>query len=202
MFDSKLDLPSPAMGISPPREASAGALAWFGLAVLVILYDLLNYWIHRVQHMVPFLWRIHRIHHADRYLDFSSALRFHPLEFVFRFMVQAVAVILVGLSPDVIAIYQVWVVFALIFSHANIAVPKAMEGLLGLVFVLPNFHRIHHSTRREQHDSNYGIGVMTWDHMFRSFTSTSKVEKFVMGLPGYVQQETVSSILSDPFKSS
>ena len=170
-----------------------------GLLVLTILYDFLNYWIHRVQHIFPILWRIHRIHHADRYLDFSSALRFHPIEFVFRFIIQSTVIAVVGLPPAVITTYQIWVIVALIFSHANFTVPGRLAQMLGTILVLPNYHRIHHSEKRLEHDSNYSIGCMIWDHLLQTFTAPDQSEKFTMGLPEYSKPESLGSILGDPF---
>ena len=50
-------------------------------------------------HRLPWLWRVHRVHHLDTHLDVSTTVRFHPLEFVIQLAIALPVVVLLGLSP-------------------------------------------------------------------------------------------------------
>lgn len=169
--------------------------------VFVLFYDMTNYWIHRSLHIVPGLWRLHRTHHSDHYLDVTSAFYFHPSESVYRASIQALIVWSVGLPPLVLALYQVWVVFALFFSHANLKFPAALESVFQYFIVLPTAHRVHHSHIRKEHDSNFGIGFMMWDHIFGTYTKANQENQFRIGLKYYPKELSVLEVFKDPFKS-
>jgi len=48
---------------------------WAEILIAIALLDLTVWFQHLVSHKVPLFWRFHRVHHADRDLDASSALR-------------------------------------------------------------------------------------------------------------------------------
>ena len=56
---------------------------WLKLILSVLIYDLCNYWLHRTAHIIPFIWRFHRVHYSDSRMDASSGMRTHPIEVVF-----------------------------------------------------------------------------------------------------------------------
>ena len=117
-----------------------------------------------------------------------------------RGLVLSTGIVLFGVSTQVLVTYQAIVVAALFFSHANIRIHPKAERWLKYFLVLPSLHRLHHSKLRDEHDSNFGIGSMVWDHLFRSYRSSRSLDEFTIGLDGYSsEQETASRILLDPF---
>jgi len=66
------------------------------------------------------------------------------------------------------------------------------------LFVTPFYHRIHHSPVRAEHDSNFGIGFMFWDYLFKTFKKESEHNK--IGLKEYPTPQTIQEILEDPFR--
>ena len=140
------------------------------LAVMLVagflLRSLVSWLIHYGFHNVPLLWRIHRVHHTDRHLDVTTTVRFHPFEFLVSAPVVAATVVLFGLSPVVIMLYELFDAALAVFSHANVRVPRPLERLLGRVIVTPDVHRIHHSTRVPETNSNYGATLILWDGLF------------------------------------
>lgn len=189
------------------RDLNVGLLNWVHLPLFfetvlgVILYDLANYWIHRSQHMVPVLWRIHRAHHTDTYIDVTSAIRFHPFESVYRATLFAVFVGILGISPYSILGYGVMAATVLPISHANLRIPASWESWCQYGIVLPLQHRIHHSTQREEHDRNFGIVFLWWDHLFGTYLSPKKVSNLEIGLPGVSRARAngVVSLFREPF---
>lgn len=149
----------PALGAPP-------AVAW---ALGLVALDLAIYVQHRLFHRVPFLWRLHRLHHADRDLDASSAVRFHPLEIVISFGWKAVVIIELGLPVGVVVTYELALSAFAIATHANLGLPAPLERAARALFVTPDLHRIHHSVRREESMANFGTITPTWDRLFRTF---------------------------------
>jgi sterol desaturase/sphingolipid hydroxylase (fatty acid hydroxylase superfamily) len=185
-----------------------GLMNWLGFPLFwetligAIAYDLGNYWIHRSQHQVPFLWRLHRAHHTDPYIDTTSAYRFHPFESIYRGVCFALIVLVFGISPMALIAYGVAASIVLPLSHANLNIPFRWERWSQYGVVLPLHHRVHHSIIRSEHDSNYGIVLLWWDHIFGSYLSPSTVKDLKIGLPNVERARAteVLQILKEPFR--
>lgn len=170
------------------------------ILVDVIIFDLVNYFIHRSMHTVPFLWRIHRAHHSDQIVDVTTSFRLHPFENLYRVIVQFIFAAFWGLSATALGVYAILGGIVLCFSHANIKIQRDIEDKLALLFVSPFYHRIHHSQDRTEHDANYGIVFMFWDHLFKTFLSDSRQNK--IGLKDYPNPQSIREVLEDPFFST
>jgi sterol desaturase/sphingolipid hydroxylase (fatty acid hydroxylase superfamily) len=136
---------------------------WVALILTVLARSLTQYVFHVISHKVPLLWRLHRVHHSDVHLDVSSALRNHPLEMTANIAFTAFVVAAFGLSPVVLAVFEIADLFANILTHANIRIPNAVDRLLRLLFITPALHRLHHSPLQVETDSNYGNVFSFWD---------------------------------------
>jgi sterol desaturase/sphingolipid hydroxylase (fatty acid hydroxylase superfamily) len=55
------------------------------------------------------------------------------------------------------------------FNHANIALPQPLDRIVRLMVVTPDMHRVHHSARREETNSNFGFSLPWWDWAFRTY---------------------------------
>lgn len=127
------------------------------------------YWTHRLFHAVKPLWRMHRIHHADRALDLSTALRHHPLETLLTAPLHYGVVLALGL-PVWAALLTDFILFAgSLFKHLDIALPRPVDRALGWIFATPQLHRYHHSERVAETDSNFGNTLIVWDRLFGTF---------------------------------
>jgi sterol desaturase/sphingolipid hydroxylase (fatty acid hydroxylase superfamily) len=139
---------------------------WAEFALAVLLFDLAIWTQHLVTHKVPLFWRFHRVHHADRDMDVTTALRFHPAEILASMAVKIGLVYALGPAPAAALAFEVLLNGTAMFSHANVALPPRMAAALRWVLVTPDMHRVHHSDRREEHDSNYGFCLSVWDRLF------------------------------------
>lgn len=190
------------------RENHFGLLNWIKLPLVpeaalgMVLYDLGNYWIHRVQHIVPALWRVHRAHHTDPYIDVTSAFRFHPIETLFRGGCFLVLVTLGGISPWAVLGYGTLASLGLTLSHANLNIPPSWESWSQYGVVLPLQHRLHHSQKREEHDRNFAIVFLWWDHLFGTYLSPTRVRDLNIGIQGVGtdRSERLAGILLEPLK--
>ena len=139
------------------------------VALSVLFLDLLFYFVHRVWHVIPVLWRIHRVHHSDTEFDFSLALRRHPLESLINAIVTVPLIVLSGISPEAIVLFQALRSIVLMFEHANISLPAALDTGLRFFIVTPDMHRIHHSSIKAETDSNFSDMLPIWDRLFGTY---------------------------------
>ena len=138
---------------------------WIRIPLEIVLLDLVTYLLHRAYHVVPLLWRLHVVHHSDLDLDVSSASRFHTGEVLVSSVVKIGFVIVVGISPWGLVVFEAVMLACAQFQHANIRLPGRLESGLWWTFVPPAMHRIHHTPRREDTNSNYGTVLTVWDRL-------------------------------------
>ena len=158
--------------------------SWATILLAVIILDMMIYWQHVAFHKVPILWRLHKVHHADRDLDASSGLRFHPIEIVISMAYKMVLVVALGAPVMAVIIFEILLNGCALFNHANVRLPKWLEKPLRQIMVTPALHRIHHSVIERETNSNYGFSVIWWDKIFRSYTDKPD-GKLTLGLSEY-----------------
>ena len=153
------------------------------LLALLLLDATLWYW-HWANHRVGLLWRFHAVHHEDKDLDVSTALRFHFGELALSVAWRAVQVALIGASPRHLVIYTVVLTLSVLFHHSNLRLPFAVERVLVHLFVTPRMHGIHHSTVLRETDSNYSSILSIWDRLHGTLRLNRPQDELVIGLPG------------------
>ena len=154
--------------VSMPAEA-AFAAGFLGRAFL-------SWGTHYLNHKVPFLWAIHRVHHVDTRLDVSSTVRFHPLEFVFTTPLALAGAVLIGVPPLALLIYELMDASVTVFSHSNVRLPWWVDRPVRLFIVTPDVHRVHHSSYQPETDSNFGAVLTIWDRLLGTYRSKPAVE--------------------------
>lgn len=150
--------------VHPPLQAWIRDLP-FGVELLlaILVADLAQYAVHRAYHEVPWLWRIHAVHHSVRHMDWLAGSRMHAVEVVLTRTLVLAPVYVLGFSREVIDVYIVIVGFQAVFNHANVSVRL---GPLSRIVVTPNFHHWHHSQDKEALDRNYAAHFAFIDHLF------------------------------------
>ncbi len=169
----------------------------------ILILDLAIYWQHRFMHRINCLWRLHRMHHADVDVDVTTALRFHPLEIILSMVFKSVLVWLLGIPVAAILVFAVLLNGMAIFNHANLLVPVKVDRLLRYLFVTPDMHRVHHSVKQYEQNSNYGFSLSCWDRWFGSYRAQPEDGhgEMVLGLNETKGQQTGSVVwmLKQPF---
>ena len=145
--------------------------AWIKIVVALLALDLAIWAQHLASHKVPLFWRLHQVHHADRDIDVTTAVRFHPVEIGLSMVWKIVVVVPLGAAPLAVFLFEVILNACAMFNHANIALPAWLDRVLRLFVVTPDMHRVHHSVLRREHDSNYGFNLSVWDRLFRTYTA-------------------------------
>lgn len=174
----RLIFPAAAVGAALFAEARGWGLfslieapAVVAIIASVIALDLVVYLQHRLFHAVPLLWRLHRVHHADLELDVSTGVRFHPIEILLSMLIKIGTVIALGAPALAVLIFEVLLNATTMFNHANVNLPAPLDRVVRMVVVTPDMHRVHHSVRREETNSNFGFNLPWWDRLFGTYRS-------------------------------
>ena len=144
----------------------AGAL---GFVAGFLLLDFALYASHRIYHAVPWLWRFHAVHHSDRELDASTAIRHHPGEYLLTASMIAGLGWLLSLPVAVIAAYGTVAIIVQIAQHANVRLPAVIQERLGVIFMMPSAHRMHHDVDPRWANKNFGVVLTIWDRAFGTY---------------------------------
>ncbi len=176
-----------AKGISLLDLSSLSPL--FEWIILFLLFDITLYFWHRSNHAFSFLWRFHRVHHADRDLDFSSGSRFHFGELFLSILVKAVFILITGATFSHIIIFDLLVTIFALFNHSNVHFTGILEKIIRTIIVTPDMHRVHHSQIQKETDSNYCTLLSVWDRIFGSFRTQKEQVKITIGLTQYATKD-------------
>ena len=139
------------------------------LAITLLVRAFISFFTHYLNHMVPLLWRVHRVHHLDTELDVTTTVRFHPLEFVVGLVPGVPIIVAFGLTPWALVVYELADVAITLWSHSNLRLPSRLNRLLRCVVVTPDLHRVHHSAWKPETNSNFGAVFPVWDIVFGTY---------------------------------
>jgi len=161
-----------------------------------------GYLAHRLLHMSPILWRAHRVHHSDSFVDATTALRNHPIEGLWRFLFLMIPTWILGVPAEAVALQRLLTVINGSFEHANIRLWQPLDRVLSFFWVTPNMHKVHHSRAHAETDSNYGNILSIYDRILRTFTPTDRALSVTYGLDDVdpAQAKSLSGLLAMPFQ--
>ena len=144
-----------------------------GLAQRALLVlDAFTYFWHRANHRLPFLWRFHRVHHADAKMDVTTASRFHIGEIAMSSVLRMPLLFLTGIRLWELGIFEAAMLLVVQFHHANIGVGARLDRWLRLFIVTPAMHKVHHSRVSVETNSNYSSLLSVWDRVFGTYRVT------------------------------
>ena len=174
---------------------------WLEVPLAFVLLDYTLWWWHWASHRVPLLWRFHLVHHVDRDLDASTALRFHFGEHLISFFYRAAQIIVFGASLKAIWTFQLILFASILFHHSNVRMPARLEALLVRLVVTPRMHGIHHSDRRAESRTNFSSLLAFWDYLHRTICLSLPQDQVTIGVPAYRSADdvTVGRIIAIPF---
>ncbi len=157
---------------------------WLEAILTILILDFAIWLQHLITHKVPVLWRLHRVHHADRDMDVTTAVRFHPVEIALSMLLKIGLIYLLGPTAVAVVLFEIILNGTAMFNHSNLRLPLPLDHILRRVLVTPDMHRVHHSTRREEHDSNYGFALAIWDRLLGTYVAqpTNGHDKMTVGL--------------------
>jgi sterol desaturase/sphingolipid hydroxylase (fatty acid hydroxylase superfamily) len=169
------------------------------LASLLFL-DFIYYIGHRIHHSVPFLWRLHRLHHSDTDVSALTTIFHHPLEYLSNLAILITAAVIFDVPVIVLVTYSLIHGLHSGFSHYKKPLPEALDKWLSYVVVTPSFHHVHHGLDMALGNSNFGAVLTLWDRLFR--TAIVQRKKLIYGIPPAQapSSESIRHYLSNPLK--
>jgi sterol desaturase/sphingolipid hydroxylase (fatty acid hydroxylase superfamily) len=202
-------LPAAAVGASLLARANGWGLfnmlaapPWLAAVVTLVALDLAVWAQHVAMHKVGPLWRLHRVHHSDLDFDTTTGVRFHPLEILLSMIYKALLVVALGAPTAAVMAFEILLNAASVFTHGNARLPPALDKAIRLVVVTPDMHRVHHSVRREETDSNYGFNLSVWDRLFRTYRAQPCAghDGMTIGLPQFrrAHEQRLGDLLLQP----
>ncbi len=153
-----------------------------------IFLDFGEYVYHRLMHRVKRLWMFHIVHHSDTVVDVSTTLREHPGENFIRLTFTLLWVFISGAAFWALLLRQIIQSFSTVFAHMNVRLPDKLDKIIGLFFITPNLHQVHHHFKQPYTDCNYGDVLSIWDRMFGTFKRMPQAE-LVFGIDSYMRKE-------------
>lgn len=136
---------------------------WLKIVFGILILDFTLYVWHRLNHVVPILWRFHRIHHSDMNMDVSTASRFHIGELLMSGLLRMMVVYSFGIFFIIYMLFEIMVNLSIQFHHSSIKINPIFEKFWLLFFVPPSMHRVHHSVKIKERNANYGVLFSFWD---------------------------------------
>lgn len=160
---------APAKGLLAVAPLT-GLRGWVGglplalqFVAIMFLTDLVQYWVHRAFHRVPWLWHFHAVHHSARSMDWMAGARMHFLEIFALRSTTVIPMYVLGFSPAAMNAYIFLVYLYSTFVHANLGWRfPVIEHFL----VTPRFHHWHHGIEPEAIDVNFAIHFPLLDRVF------------------------------------
>jgi sterol desaturase/sphingolipid hydroxylase (fatty acid hydroxylase superfamily) len=209
----RLVFPSAAVGLAAiAAERQWGLLNniplpdWAALALALLALDLVIYLQHVMFHAVPALWRLHRMHHADLDIDVTTGARFHPIEILLSMGLKLAVVAALGAPVIAVLIFEVALNATSMFNHGNVMLPRPLDRVLRWLVVTPDMHRVHHSVRPNETNSNFGFNLPWWDRLFGTYRAqpVDGHEGMTIGLDSFRDpaELRLDRMLVQPFRGS
>jgi sterol desaturase/sphingolipid hydroxylase (fatty acid hydroxylase superfamily) len=146
--------------------------ALVSLVIYLLVFDLLNYWLHRGQHQFEWWWQLHSLHHSQRQMSMWSDNRNHLLDDLIGDIILVVVAQIIGVAPGQFVAIVALMQLSESLQHANL---RLWFGRWGeRLWVSPRFHRLHHSIgighesggKNTLGGHNFGVLLPWWDMLF------------------------------------
>ncbi|WP_404385408.1 sterol desaturase family protein [Caenispirillum salinarum] len=184
------------LGLVPRLGLPRGAQVALGITLL----DYTLYLWHMGTHRIPFLWRVHRVHHVDLDLTATTATRFHALELLYSVPWRLLQVAVIGAGPATVRLWQRLTLLSILFQHSNLRLPPRLDRALSWLVVTPRMHGIHHSDVRAEADSNWSSGLTLWDRLHGTLRLDVPQETIRIGTPAHRDPVTLGRALVLPLR--
>ncbi len=171
---------------------------WPALIADIVIFDLWAYWVHRAYHEVPFMRRLHIVHHLDEHLDTTSAVRFHPGEVALSALLRMAPIIALSIPFAHVVVFEAALLVVSLFHHSNLRLPARLEAALARVIVTPSIHWVHHHAVPHDTNSNYAAIFSAWDPLFRTRSPTARTLGMRIGVQG-LEDRGILRLLLTPF---
>ena len=161
-----------ALQLGQAEQALPTVLA---IPLAIVISELFAYWFHRLSHRLPWLWKIHGIHHTPSKVNLVNTNTIHFLDMLLTSLFSALPLVLLGFSDESIAIALFFTGIQNFIVHTN---ANIRPGCFSRFLMGPAHHRLHHSPITSE-AQNYGTSIALWDHVFGTFVRPDRAPKTV-----------------------
>ncbi len=172
--------------------------------ITIVVMDMAIYLQHVMSHALPIFWRLHRVHHTDLDYDVTTGLRFHPFEIFISMIYKVALAAALGANPLGMVVFEVILNSSSQFNHGNVRIPKAVDRILRLFIVTPDMHRVHHSWKIKETNSNFGFFLTWWDRLLGTYRDQPDDghKEMTIGLMEYrdIEKLSILNLLMMPFQ--
>lgn len=175
---------------------------WVYYIALFMMLDLCEYIYHVTMHKAEPLWKFHLVHHSDLKVDVSTTIREHPCETCIRTCFLMLWVFICGPAIGVLILRQTFQSFSNIIAHTEFRLSPELNKFVGLIFITPNLHHVHHHYQLPYTDCNYGDVLSIWDRIFGTYANLER-EDTVFGIDTHMDETmngTFLNVLKIPFQ--
>lgn len=155
---------------------------WVEILITLLIADILMYWWHRFNHTFPFLWNFHSFHHEDGMMNSTTAIRFHFVELILSYIFRMALYPLFGINSTTLLVFSTIHFIMIIFHHSNVYISRTTDRIIRLIITTPGMHRIHHSNKWTETNSNYTSILSWWDIVFGSYKK-EPANEITFGIP-------------------
>ena len=160
---------------------------------MLLAYDVSYYLYHNLQHRIPVLWELHKVHHSAEVMVGTTKDRIHPIDDVMNriwdglitgpvygfwlfFAFDPVELTILGIN-----VYVLRNIIMMDFvRHTHLKI--SFGPLVNQLILCPHYHQLHHSTNPKHFDKNFGLMLSIWDRMFGTLHVPEPNESFSFGL--------------------
>lgn len=183
-----------------------GLPLWMEMLVVFVMLDFAMYLQHVIFHVLPIFWRFHRVHHSDLDFDVTTGVRIHPVETLISFFFKIFLIITWGIPVLIVILFEIVLNFMSMFTHTNICLNEKVERVLRWFIVTPDMHRLHHSVKENETNSNFAFNLSVWDRLFGTYRAEPEAGQLGMtiGMTQFRENEWQNYIgmMSTPFSGN
>lgn len=165
---------------------------WLKVLAAAAFLDFMLYIWHLLNHETPLLWRFHRVHHTDLNMDVSTATRFHLGELCISALIKIGLIYFIGADVLTVVVFESALVLSAQFQHSSLRIGPGLERVWQALFVPPSMHRIHHSVKIKERDTNYGTIFSLWDRILGTLLLDVDQDGIRIGVGGLFDEKKLS----------
>ena len=174
---------------------------WIKVLATLAFMDFMLYVWHLLNHEMPFLWRFHRVHHVDLNMDASTATRFHLGELLISALIKIGLVFFIGADLIGLLIFESALVLFAQFHHSSLRIPAWLDSAWLIFSIPPSAHRVHHSVKIRERNTNYGTIFSFWDRVLGTLKTDVDQDGIIIGVGGHFEERKLGlgRLLAMPF---
>jgi sterol desaturase/sphingolipid hydroxylase (fatty acid hydroxylase superfamily) len=107
-----------------------------------------------------------------------NALRLHPVNMAYNAAIDTIAIVALGVGPEVAAVLATLRATVGVVQHANLDLENGRQWLVNA----PSYHAVHHDVNATQAGYNYASTLLVWDRLLGTLRRAHRPGKVGVGV--------------------